>query len=70
MRTKKEQYELKTSKGGVTCYVCGRTVPKDEKYYKKYYNSTRFLGSLSSPNICLNCWSIPQTDPKQSKLDL
>ncbi len=74
MKIKKEQYELKTTKRGVTCYFCGRTVPKDEKYYK----NTRFLGNLSSPaNVCLNCWSIPQmdettpkTDPKQSKLDL
>lgn len=64
MRIKKEQYELKTSKRGVKCYVCGRTVPKDEKYYK----NTRFLGSPA--NVCLNCWSIPQKDPKQSKLDL
>ena len=67
MRIKKEQYELKTSKRGVTCYVCRRTVPKDEKYYK----NTRFLGFLGSPaNVCLNCWSIAQMDPKQSKLDL
>jgi len=67
MKIKREQYALKTSKRGVNCYVCGRTVPKDEKYYK----NTRFLGFLGSPaNVCLNCWSIPQTDPKQSKLDL
>ena len=70
MKIKREQYELKISKRGVKCYVCGRTVPKGEKYYGKYYKN-KFLGFLGSPaNVCLNCWSNPPTDPKQSKLPL
>jgi hypothetical protein len=67
MKIKKDHYELRISKRGVKCSIRGEIIPKGEKYYK----NIKFLGFLSSPaNVCLNCWSKPQTDPKQSKLNL
>lgn len=67
MKIKYQQYELKTSKRGVKCYVCGRTVPVGENYYK----NIKFLGFLSSPaNVCLNCWSSNENQSKSANKKL